>query len=196
MSRHRIGSFDELLRRALDPDWFWNAVVEDLQLEWCDLYHEVVDLTNGEAWATWFSDGKFNRVHNPLDRHVTTDARDQVALVWEIEAAAVAHPAVISAAEIGVPHAIKGEAIAVFVVEIDPDLETANTRADIFDLIASSLGKALRPDQVLFARDLPRTRNAKLLRRIIRARHLGHENLGDLSVLENPASLDAIATTR
>jgi acetyl-CoA synthetase len=57
--------------------------------------------------------------------------------------------------------------------------------------IASELGKALAPRDVLFVGDIPKTRNAKVMRRIARAAYLG-ENLGDTSALENPAALEEI----
>jgi Acyl-coenzyme A synthetases/AMP-(fatty) acid ligases len=57
--------------------------------------------------------------------------------------------------------------------------------------LARDLGKALAPREVIFVGDIPKTRNAKVMRRIVRAAYLG-ENLGDTSALENPASLDEI----
>jgi acetyl-CoA synthetase len=57
--------------------------------------------------------------------------------------------------------------------------------------IASELGKALAPRDVLFVDGIPKTRNAKVMRRIARAAYLG-ENLGDTSALENPAALEEI----
>ena len=53
------------------------------------------------------------------------------------------------------------------------------------------LGKALAPRQVIFVGDIPKTRNAKVMRRIVRAAYLC-EKLSDTSALENPASLDEI----
>jgi acetyl-CoA synthetase len=57
--------------------------------------------------------------------------------------------------------------------------------------VARSLGKPLRPDAVRFVADLPKTRNAKVMRRIIRATHLGQAP-GDLSALENPSAVEEI----
>ena len=57
------------------------------------------------------------------------------------------------------------------------------------------LGKSLKPQRVRFVRDLPRTRNGKILRRLVRQRYLD-EPLGDTSALENPAALDDIAAAR
>jgi acetyl-CoA synthetase len=57
------------------------------------------------------------------------------------------------------------------------------------------MGKALRPERVLFTRDLPRTRSAKIMRRVIRATYLG-KPAGDLSSLENPDAVKAVAQAR
>jgi acetyl-CoA synthetase len=56
---------------------------------------------------------------------------------------------------------------------------------------AAQLGKALAPKEVLFVGDIPKTRNAKVTRRVVRAAYLG-EKLGDTSALENPGSLEEI----
>jgi len=58
--------------------------------------------------------------------------------------------------------------------------------------VAHEMGKALKPERVLFARDLPKTRSAKIMRRVIRATYLKKEP-GDLSSLENPDAVKAIA---
>ena len=63
------------------------------------------------------------------------------------------------------------------------------------DKVAELLGKPLRPDAVRFVRQLPRTRNAKILRRVIKGAYLGKDDLGDLSSLENPAAIDEIRAT-
>ena len=57
--------------------------------------------------------------------------------------------------------------------------------------VARDPGKALAPREVVFVGDIPKTRNAKVMRRIVRAAYLA-EKLGDTSALENPASLDEI----
>jgi acetyl-CoA synthetase len=56
---------------------------------------------------------------------------------------------------------------------------------------AAQLGKTLAPREIIFVGDIPKTRNAKVIRRIARAAYLG-EKPGDISALENPASLDQI----
>jgi len=110
----------------------------------------------------------------------------------EIESAATAHAAVLEAAAIGVPHELKGEAVVVFAVLRSGHDATDALAHEIADSIAERLGRPLRPEAVRFVSDLPKTRNAKILRRVIRGAYLGQADLGDLSALENPAAVDAI----
>jgi acetyl-CoA synthetase len=110
----------------------------------------------------------------------------------EVESAATAHLAVQEAAAIGVPDEIKGEAIVVFVVP-KPGVEVSDTLAEeVRQTIAAQLGAALRPQRVHWVRDLPKTRNAKIMRRVIRAAYLGLP-AGDVTALENPAAVEKIA---
>ena len=96
---------------------------------------------------------------------------------------------------VGVPHEVKGEAIVCFVV-LRPGHEPSEPlRKALSERVASQMGKALKPDKVLFSRDLPKTRSAKIMRRVIRATYLGREP-GDLSSLENPGAVNAIAEAR
>jgi acetyl-CoA synthetase len=53
------------------------------------------------------------------------------------------------------------------------------------------MGKALKPEKILFTRDLPKTRSAKIMRRVIRATYLG-KPAGDVSSLENPDAVKAV----
>src|SRR5205807_5599035 len=86
----------------------------------------------------------------------------------EVESAAVAHPAVSEAAAVGVPHEKKGESIVVFCV-LRPGHEPGDALArEVQDKVADLLGKPLRPERVRFITQLPKTRNAKVLRRVIR----------------------------
>jgi acetyl-CoA synthetase len=66
---------------------------------------------------------------------------------------------------------------------------------EVAETIAERLGRPLKPDAVRFVNDLPKTRNAKILRRVIRAAYLGLADLGDLSALENPAAVEGIRLT-
>jgi acetyl-CoA synthetase len=57
--------------------------------------------------------------------------------------------------------------------------------------VTNVLGKAFKPDRIVWVDALPKTRSAKIVRRAVRARVLGKDP-GDLSSLENPESLDQI----
>ena len=114
----------------------------------------------------------------------------------EVESAAVAHPAVSEAAAIGAPHPVKGETVVVFVV-LRPGVEPSEElREGVRASVTQALGPALKPEAVYFVSQLPKTRNGKVLRRLIRARHMGKTDLGDLSSLESPDALEAIGQAR
>jgi acetyl-CoA synthetase len=109
----------------------------------------------------------------------------------EVESILVSHPAVAESAAVGVPDETKGEALWGFVV-LRPGREPSESlRKELFALVEKGLGKAFRPSQIRFARELPKTRNAKILRRAIRAAVVGGEP-GDLSGLESQESIKAI----
>ena len=110
----------------------------------------------------------------------------------EVESAAVAHPAVQEAAAIGVPHGLKGETVVVFAVLRPGEADSPAVADAIRRTIAGQLGAALRPERVHCVPDLPKTRNAKIMRRIIRAAYLGLP-IGDTTALENPAAVATIA---
>lgn len=110
----------------------------------------------------------------------------------EVESAAVAHPAVREAVAIGVPHEVKGEALVVLAILRPDQAPSEELRTAIKDQITTQLGRALRPEDVRFVDDLPRTRNAKMLRRLVRAAYLGKSDLGDLSSLENPSAIESV----
>jgi acetyl-CoA synthetase len=109
----------------------------------------------------------------------------------EVESAAVSHPDVAEAAAIGVPDALKGEALVLFVTLRAGKVESETLRVGIESAIVQALGKTLKPQAVLFVKELPHTRNGKILRRLVRSSYLG-EPAGDVSALENPAALEAI----
>jgi acetyl-CoA synthetase len=113
----------------------------------------------------------------------------------EVESILTAHPAVREAAAIGAPHALKGEELVCFCVLHSGYEVSEILRDELKERVAHHLGKALRPAEIEFVGDLPKTRNAKVMRRAIRAAYLGREP-GDLSALENPQSLDEIRETR
>ena len=111
----------------------------------------------------------------------------------EIEEALIAHPAVSEAAAIGAPDPVKGEEVVAFVVLKPGYTPDESLREDLKAQVVRGLGKTLRPKTIRFVTDLPKTRSAKIVRRVIRAKYLGQADLGDLSSVENPQSIDEIA---
>jgi acetyl-CoA synthetase len=110
----------------------------------------------------------------------------------ELESAAVSHPSLQEAAAVGVPHDVKGEAAWLFCVLRAGAVLTDSLAHEVADCVAAELGRAFRPERVLFVDALPRTRSAKIVRRAIRATAIGADP-GDLSSVENPESLVQIA---
>jgi acetyl-CoA synthetase len=125
----------------------------------------------------------------------------------EVESLLVAHPDVVEAAAIEVPHEVKGGALVCFTV-LRPGADATETlRAELSRRVVAGLGKAMKPDAIRFVTDLPKTRNAKVMRRLIRAVYLtAHPDalpegasppaLGDVSALDNPRALDAVRAAR
>jgi acetyl-CoA synthetase len=113
----------------------------------------------------------------------------------EVESVLVEHPAVLEAAAIGIPDEVKGQALACFCVLRPGHTESAQLKTELRALVVERLGKPLRPEVIHVVSDLPKTRNAKVMRRVIRAAYLGRD-AGDLSSLENPRAVDAIAEAR
>jgi len=109
----------------------------------------------------------------------------------EAESALVAHEAVLEAAAVGMPNETKGEELWAYVVLVPGAAPSDDLRAELTDVVVTALGKAFKPAGIRFVAALPKTRSAKVLRRAIRATALGVD-AGDLSSLEDPASIDAI----
>jgi acetyl-CoA synthetase len=109
----------------------------------------------------------------------------------EAESILAAHPLVAEAAAVGVPDPVKGEALVCFVVLRVPAAGSEDLREELKQRIIQELGKPLGARDVKFVRDLPKTRNAKIMRRVVRAAYLGQDP-GDLSALENPAAVQTV----
>lgn len=109
----------------------------------------------------------------------------------EVESLLVAHPNVVEAAVIGVPDEVKGTAMVAFAVLSEPGEISTGLEAELIALVAKDMGKPLAPSKIHFVSAIPKTRNAKVMRRVIRAAYLG-EDPGDLSALENPGAVEEI----
>ncbi|MFD0771718.1 AMP-binding protein [Bacillus sp. CGMCC 1.60114] len=103
----------------------------------------------------------------------------------EYESILVKHHDVVEAGAIGVPDEVKGEVCHCFVVLREGTSFTSELKKELMSLVNSHIGKALCPKDIHVVEDLPKTRNSKVMRRVIKAAYLGKE-LGDLSSLVNP----------
>jgi acetyl-CoA synthetase len=113
----------------------------------------------------------------------------------EVESILVGHPDVIEAAAIGVPDEVKGMALVVFVVPTLDSTPNEAMRTELSKMVIDAMGKPLAPQAILFVSDLPKTRNAKVMRRMIRSAYLGQEP-GDTSSLVNPEAVEEIRNAR
>ncbi len=86
MLQHGINSFGELIERSsTDIDWFWNAVMRDLRIEFYQPYATILDTARGIEWARWCVGGKMNIIHNCLDKWRDTNVQNRAAIRWEGE---------------------------------------------------------------------------------------------------------------
>ena len=109
----------------------------------------------------------------------------------EVETLVNGHPDVAESAVVAVPTSIEDNDVIVFAV-LNPGVAASDSlRTTLIERITTELGRPLRPKEVRFCDALPKTRNAKVMRRLIRAAYLGQDP-GDISALEDPATLQAI----
>ncbi|MCX6045317.1 MAG: acetate--CoA ligase [Chloroflexi bacterium] len=102
----------------------------------------------------------------------------------DVESALITHPAVAESAVIGVPDAIKGEAIKAFVVlRLGQETDDA-VKQSIIEHVRRELGAIATPSAIQFVEKLPKTRSGKIVRRLLKAQELGKDP-GDLSTLED-----------
>lgn len=185
------GSVGELVVRRPWPGMtqgFWRDPQRYLETYWSRLPGVWVhgDWAEIDQYGQWFIRGRSDDTIKVAGKRLGPA---------EVESVLVAHPAVAEAAAIGVPDPVKGEALVAFVV-LRPGVDNGERlREALARSIADALGRALAPRAVHVVRELPKTRNAKVLRRVVRAVYLGNDP-GDLSSLENREAIDAIGAAR
>ena len=104
----------------------------------------------------------------------------------EVESALVDHARVAEAAVVGRPHEIKGQAISAFVTLKEGNVTSETLMNELKEHVAKKIGAIARPDDVIFAADLPKTRSGKIMRRLLRDIAEG-KALGDTTTLADPA---------
>jgi acetyl-CoA synthetase len=104
----------------------------------------------------------------------------------EVESALVDHPRVAEAAVVGRAHEIKGQVAVAFVTLKEGTKGTPAMVDELKEHVVRKIGAIARPDQILFAADLPKTRSGKIMRRLLRDIAEG-KTLGDTTTLADPA---------
>jgi acetyl-CoA synthetase len=103
----------------------------------------------------------------------------------EVESALVDHPRVAEAAVVGKAHDVNGQAVAAFVSLKEGNSPTEELAQELREHVAKKIGAIAKPDQILFAADLPKTRSGKIMRRLLRDIAEG-KALGDTTTLADP----------
>jgi acetyl-CoA synthetase len=113
----------------------------------------------------------------------------------EVETILNRHPAVLEGAAVGIPHPIKGAALIAFCVLAEAGDDPEAVQATLRRWLIDELGKPFEPEAIIFVEDLPKTRNAKIMRRMLRSAFMG-EDPGDTSALVNPQILEKVRAAR
>jgi acetyl-CoA synthetase len=140
------------------------------------------DWASVDADGYWFLHGRSDDTLNIAGKRIGPA---------ELESAAVGSGLVAEAAAVGIPHDVKGEVAWIFCVP-RPGADSDSER--VCEAVAGELGKAFKPERIVWVSALPKTRSAKIVRRAVRARALGRDP-GDVSSLENPEALDEISAS-
>ncbi|WP_435552220.1 AMP-binding protein [Natrinema sp. CGMCC1.2065] len=96
METYGIDDYEELIERTTtdlegEPDsgveWFWDELVDYLDIEFYEEYDEIRDDSEGPQFTDWYPGGELNIAHNVVDRHAALDEerRNKVATIWEGE---------------------------------------------------------------------------------------------------------------
>jgi acetyl-CoA synthetase len=87
MRANGIDAIEELRRRSIeDVEWYWDAAVKDLGIEFATPYERVLDTSKGMPWATWFVGGRINLTHACVDRWAhDPGTANRTALIAESE---------------------------------------------------------------------------------------------------------------
>ncbi len=111
----------------------------------------------------------------------------------EIESALVDHPKVAEAAVVGRAHELKGQAISAFVILKEGNVASPALMAELKEHVVKKIGAIARPEDILFAADLPKTRSGKIMRRLLKDIAEG-KALGDTTTLADPSVIAKLKT--
>ena len=136
-----------------------------------------------EAGDFWLL-GRVDDVMNVAGHRIST---------YEVESALVDHPSVAEAAVIGKTHEVKGQGISAFVTVKEGIAATDALKEELKKHVVTKIGAIARPDDIFFASELPKTRSAKIMRRLLRDIAEGRV-LGDTTTLADPNVVSRLKT--
>jgi len=151
--------------------------------------------SSGQAGKIYFtSDGAYKDEHGLIRIIGRVDDVIKVAghrvSTGELENVINTSENITECAVVGIPDEIKGEVPVAFVV-LKLEKPAEEIKKEIIDLIKKEIGPIVLPKEVYLVEDLPKTRSGKIMRRIFK-KLFADEELGDLSTLANPESVDKI----
>jgi acetyl-CoA synthetase len=142
-------------------------------------HDEAVVDADGHLWVL----GRADDVINVAAHRIST---------MEIEAVVTAHPAVVEAAVVGVPHDTKGTVPVAFVT-LRADADPGSVRGEIGRHVVAEMGGYARLEAIHLTSVMPKTRTGKTMRRLLRDLVVHGRPTGDTSAMEDPAALDVVA---
>ncbi|MDP9290622.1 MAG: acetate--CoA ligase, partial [Thermoproteota archaeon] len=110
----------------------------------------------------------------------------------ELESAFVSFSAVAEAAVTSKPDEKKGESIVAFLVLKTSHQGSEHLRQDLIKHIRNTIGSIATPDEIHFVARLPKTRSGKIMRRLLKSISANSDTIGDVSTLEDEASVEEI----
>jgi acetyl-CoA synthetase len=112
----------------------------------------------------------------------------------EVEALLASTGLVVESAVVGLPDPVKGQCVFCVVTLMPGQVLDEAVRERLVDAVVHGLGAPFRPKAIVAVDDLPKTRNMKIMRRVVRAACLGQDP-GDLSSLVNPEAAAVLRDT-
>jgi acetyl-CoA synthetase len=145
--------------------------------QWADGVYFTGDGAKRDADGYYWILGRVDDVLNVAGHRIGT---------MEVESALVDHPSVAEAAVVGRAHELKGQAITAFVILKGGRSGSLALGDELKQHVVKKIGAIARPEEILFAADLPKTRSGKIMRRLLRDIAEGRA-LGDTTTLADPA---------
>ena len=164
----------------------WNDPERYIETYW----NVIPDLWVHGDWASIDEDGHWF-IHGRSDDTLKLSGKRTGPA--EIETVLIESDMVLDAAAVGIPDPIKGQALICVCVPASDVTPDENLAEQLSLAVVEGLGRAYRPQEIVFVSQLPKTQSMKTMRRVVRAVYTGHDP-GDLSALVNPEAVEELRT--